>query len=95
MTWAIAWTLKASNQSKLGDNSRVTFRVIDGSTMERVADQGNYVHRLTVRVNGKNCMAEVNRELKPGQKFFRGLQNDYKAMGRLSNGRSTLGNMRY
>jgi len=40
MTWAIAWALKASNQSKLGDNRRVTFRVIDGSTMERVADQG-------------------------------------------------------
>jgi len=60
-----------ANKAKLGAASRVTFRVIDNATIERIADTSNYILRMTVRVKDKSCSAKVQRELKPGQKVFR------------------------
>jgi hypothetical protein len=63
---------KGGSQGKLGTSrANITYRVIDASTIVRTVDEGSYVHRTTVRVNGKNCTADVVRELKPGNSVYK------------------------
>lgn len=71
-TYEIAKGAKGGSRGKLGDaRDHITYRVMDASTIVRTVDEGNYVHRTTVRVNGKNCTADVARELKPGNSVYR------------------------
>jgi hypothetical protein len=58
---------RGSSKSKLG----ATYRVIDATTVERTSDVGNYQLRVTVKVSGKNCTAQVDHILKPGEKNYR------------------------
>lgn len=71
-TYEIAKGAKGGSQGKLGAaREHITYRVIDASTIVRTVDEGNYIHRTTVRVSGKNCTADVVRELKPGNNVYR------------------------
>ncbi|MBI5318541.1 hypothetical protein [Bradyrhizobium sp.] len=71
-TYEIAGGAKGGSQGKLGTaREHITYRVVDASTIVRTVDEGNYVHRTTVRVSGKNCTADVVRELKPGNSVYR------------------------
>jgi hypothetical protein len=71
-TYDMSGGAKGGSQGKLGTSkAHITYRVIDASTIVRTVDEGNYVHRTTVKVNGKNCTADVLRELKPGNSVYR------------------------
>lgn len=70
--YEISGGAKGGSKGKLGTSrAHITYRVVDASTIARTVDEGNYLHRTTVRVNGKNCTAEVVRELKPGNRVYR------------------------
>ncbi|MGE0290171.1 MAG: hypothetical protein AB7I42_28375 [Bradyrhizobium sp.] len=71
-THKIAAGGQGGSRGKLGSSSeKIKYRVIDASTIERTVDEGSYIHRTTVRVTGKNCTADVVRELKPGNRVYR------------------------
>jgi hypothetical protein len=71
-TYDISGGGKGGSAGKLGTSqAHITYRVVDASTIVRTADEGNYLHKTTVRVNGKNCTADVTRELKPGNSVYR------------------------
>lgn len=63
---------QGSSQSKLGSSgAKARFKVMDGTTLVRVDGNESYVHKTTIKVNGKNCTADVERSLKPGHKLFK------------------------
>jgi hypothetical protein len=71
-SYEIAKGAKGGSTGRLGAaQGAIAYRVVDASTIVRTVDEGNYVHKLTVRVNGKNCTADVVRELKPGNEVYR------------------------
>lgn len=72
---------KGGAKVKLGRQPKgVTYRVIDNSTIERTFDVGTHIHKLTVKVEGKNCTAASDYTLKPGKKEFRDYSTELKQL---------------
>ena len=70
---------KGKMKTKLGKQPRgAVYRVIDASTIERTAEEPTHFHKLTIKVNGKNCTANVDYTLKPGQTEYRGYSTELK-----------------
>lgn len=70
---------KGAVKTKLGNQPRkAIYRVVDGSTIERTAEEETHIHKLTIKVNGKNCAANVEYVLKPGHTAYRGWSTQLK-----------------
>lgn len=83
--FAVKDGLKGGVKIKLGRQPKgVVYRVIDDSTIERTADVATHMHKLTVKVAGKNCTATSDYVLKPGQKEFREYSTELKQMAYFS-----------
>jgi hypothetical protein len=77
--FAVKDGLKGEFKSKLGNQShKAVYRVIDASTIERTTDLGTHFHKLTIKVAGKNCTANVEYLLKPGQTEYRDYSTQLK-----------------
>ncbi|OQW58294.1 MAG: hypothetical protein A4S14_08150 [Proteobacteria bacterium SG_bin9] len=83
--FAVKDGLKGTAKVKLGRQPKgVVYRVIDDSTIERTFDVGAHIHKLTVKVAGKNCTATSDYILKPGEKEFRDYSTELKQMAYFS-----------
>ncbi len=60
--------IKGSSKNKLGGRG---FKVVNSSTLLRSGKAENYTHKTTIKVDGKNCTASVERILNPGEKEYR------------------------
>ena len=70
-----------STKSRLGPASRgAIYRVLDSGTITRTVDAGTHYYKVTVRVSGKNCTADVEFILKPGVKEYRDYSTELKTM---------------
>jgi hypothetical protein len=80
-TSAITGGKNTKNGGRLGKQSKgAGYTVLDSSTITRTTDAGTYHHKLTVKVTGKNCMASIERTLKPGQKLYNAYSQDIKGV---------------
>jgi hypothetical protein len=76
---------RGSSKSKLGPADRgAIYRVLDSGTITRTVDVDTHYHKITVRVSGKNCTAEVEYILKPGVKEYRDYSTELKTMAYFS-----------
>jgi hypothetical protein len=70
-----------SSKSRLGPHSRgVVYRVLDSQTFTRTVDVGTHYHKITVHTSGKNCTADVEFILKPGETEYREFSTELKIM---------------
>jgi hypothetical protein len=70
-----------SSKSRLGPVSKgLIYRVQDSGTFTRTVDLGTHYHKITVHTSGKNCTADVEFVLKPGQKEYREFSTELKTM---------------
>ena len=77
--FAVKDGLSGESKSKLGSRSHnAVYRIIDASTIERTTDLGTHFYKLTVKVAGKNCTANVEYLLKPGQTEYRDYSTQLK-----------------
>jgi len=67
-----------SSKSKLGPSKGLVYRVLDSGTVTRTTDLGTHYHKITVHASGKNCTAEVEFILKPGEKEYRDFSTELK-----------------
>ena len=69
-----------SSKSKLGPSKGLVYRVLDSSTVTRTVDLGTHYHKITVHTSGKNCTADVEFILKPGEVEYREFSTELKTM---------------
>jgi hypothetical protein len=70
-----------SSKSRLGPKAKgAVYRVLDAGTITRTGDAGSHYHKITVRVSGKNCTADIEYILKPGVKEYRDYSTELKTM---------------
>jgi len=74
------------SKTRLGPVSKgvVVYRVLDSGTITRTADVGTHFHKITVHTSGKNCTADVEFILKPGQTEYREFSTELKVMAYFS-----------
>jgi hypothetical protein len=83
--WSVKDGKRGNRTSKLGPNSGgVVYRVLDAGTITRTGDVGTHFHKMTIRVSGKNCTADVEFVLKPGQTEYRDYSTELKTMATYS-----------
>jgi hypothetical protein len=73
-----------SSKSKLGPSKGLVYRVLDSGTVTRTADLGTHYHKITIHTSGKNCTADVEFILKPGEKEYREFSTELKTMALFS-----------
>ena len=71
---------QGSSKAKLGPSKRLAYRVLDSGTITRTVDLGTHYHKITVHTSGKNCAAEVEFILKPGEIEYRDFSTELKTM---------------
>jgi hypothetical protein len=69
-----------SSKSKLGPSKGPVYRVLDSGTVTRTVDLGTHYHKITIHTSGKNCTADVEFILKPGEKEYREFSTELKTM---------------
>jgi hypothetical protein len=69
-----------SSKSKLGPSKGLVYRVLDSGTITRTADLGTHYHKITIHTSGKNCTADVEFILKPGEKEYLEFSTELKTM---------------
>lgn len=71
-SWDTGGVGKGSQSGKLGPTQDgIKYRVLDASTIVRTAEAKTHLIRTTIRVSGKSCKAEMERELKPGNQTYK------------------------
>jgi hypothetical protein len=74
-----------SSKSEMGPKANgVVYRVVDAGTITRTSDAGTHLYKITVRVSGKNCTANVEYILKPGKKEYRDFSTELGTMAYFS-----------
>ena len=77
-TYSVKDGKHGSSKGKLGPSRGLVYRVLDSGSVTRTTDRGTHYHKITVHASGKNCTADVDFILKPGEKEYSDFSSELK-----------------